>query len=606
MGDLFAEFKRRNVIRVALAYLAAAWLAAQSVTVLGDLITLPAWVGAAALVVLTAGFVVVVIMAWMYELTGQGLKTDAEIRADPTLVRVPARYLDYLIIGLLTIALGYFIWESRFELEFAPPSESLSVAVLPFEDLSPGGEQAWFASGMADELMNALVRVPELRVAGRRSASSFDPATQSLAEFAESVGVSHVLEGSVRTVDGRIRVSAELVRAADGFNVWSRVFDEEVTNIFAIQDRISAGVMGGLRLHVGSSHGVPPAAVADREMDFVAYKAYLQGRYHLSRRTAPDLAQAIGYFKESLRIESDQSQTHSALGSVYAVMPYYSQQRSIEQTAKLAKSHLETAIRLDESNAEAHSMLGLIHASTDRDWARAESALARAYELGAGDADIVNIYGDYFYIVGDFESAETMESIAAALEPLSAVHQLELGLVYGFRGQYDRAIQQAELALDLNGDLQNAWWQLCRFHIYSGDVDSARRELESNEARLGASLAARVRALLAARQRDDAVLKTIAVEQERVFLATGGSPTVIGFLYALAGDDARAAAYVERAYESHDAILVSPLYFFLPEDWSDLVRLQDALNRSGLRELYDLRRGHIARGAGRKLDRGGR
>lgn len=601
MAKLLAEFKRRNVIRVGLAYLAAAWLIAQFVTTLGDLITLPAWIGPAVLVVLAAGFVVVIILAWMFELTGQGLKTEAEVRADPSLVRLPARYLEYLTIGLLTIALAYFIWESRFDSEPGAGEEAISVAVLPFADLSPGNDQAWFATGMADELMNALIRIPELRVAGRRSAFSFDPARHSLAEFARSVGVTHVLEGSVRTARNRIRVSAELVRAADGFNVWSQIFDEELTDIFAIQDRISEGVMAGLRLHIGASDGFVPAAVADRSTDFASYEAYLQGRYYLSRRTGPDLEKAVVYFDESLRLEPDRSKTHSGIAAVYAFMPYYSQSKSLEENGVLAKAHATTAIRLDQRNAEAHAILGLIHMNSDWDWEKAEAALARAYEFGAGDADIVNVYGDYFYAVGDYASAAEMEGIAAGLEPLSAVHQLELGLVHAFRGEYDRAIEQAELAIKLNGDLQNAWWQLCRSYIYSGDLVSATRVLQENEAALGGRYAARVRALIAAREGDHTVLQSIAADEERVFLEKGGSPTIVAFLFALAGDDLNAAAYIERAVEANDAILISPMYFFLPEDWANLRAVQQALNQPGLAELYDLRRSHAAAGRGRVL-----
>lgn len=598
MATLLEELKRRHVIRVALAYLAAAWLIAQLVTVLRDLASLPAWLGPATLVVLASGFVVAVVLAWMYELTGQGLKTEAELRADPSLVRVPARYLDYLIIALLTMALGYFIWESRFAGQ-APAPDTISVAVLPFDDLSPDEELAWFANGMAEELMNALVRVPGLRVAGRRSASSFDPGRQSLGEFAESVGVSHVLEGSVRTAADRIRVSAQLVRAADGFNVWSQVFDEASADVFEVQDRISTGVLNGLRLHVGNPEGRFSAAERERDTDFKAYQAYLQGRYYLSRRTAEDLERAVGYFEEALRFEPGRSSTHSALAAVYAFMPYYMQQRSVSEAGRLATTHAETAIRLDPGNAEAHSVLGVVQMNFARDWERARDSMARAFQLGAGDAEIVNLYGDYFYIVGDYLSAAEMEGAAASLEPLSAIHQLELGLVHDFRGEYEQAIQQAELAISLNRDLRNAWWQLCRSWVHAGRAEEAARLLREDPDRLGPRYAARVRALIAAHDGDRDVLRSIAADEEQVFLESGGSPTTLAFLFALAGDDAAAARYVELALESADAILVSPMYFFLPEDWDGLTALQRALDRPGLRELYALRRGYIASGAGR-------
>jgi len=593
---LFEELKRRNVIRVALAYIAGAWLAAQLVTVLDDLVDLPGWVGPVTLIVLGVGFVVVLVVAWMYEWTTQGLRTEAEVRADPSLERIPERYLNYLVIGLLTAALGYFIWESRFEHDAPAPSGPVSVAVLPFEDLSPARDQAWFATGMAEELMNALIRVPELRVAGRRSASSFDPSRQDLASFASSIGVSHVLEGSVRTADDRIRVSAQLVRAADGINVWSEVFDERSTDVFAVQRKIADGVIDGLRLHLATDVG--PGAVPREQADFDAYKKYLQGRFHLSRRTEADLNLAVEFFEASLRLQPRQSMAHSGLAATYVVMPYYVRSRSTGDAIPIAKEQARTAIGLDDRNAEAYAILGSA-LMTERDWDGAAEMFEKAFALASGDAEVLNLYGDYFYVVGDFESAERMESAAASLDPLSAVHQLELGLVLAFRAEYERALARAQLAVELNEDLRNAWWQLCRTHVQADDIGAAQAVINLRAEQLGPSYVARCAAVIAAKQGDQSTLDAIANEAESGFLDHGGSPTIVAFLFALAGDDEQSAKYVDLAYQTDDALLVSPMYFFLPEDWPALPRLHSALERPGLMELFDLRRRHMAEGRGR-------
>jgi tetratricopeptide (TPR) repeat protein len=245
--------------------------------------------------------------------------------------------------------------------------------------------------------------------------------------------------------------------------------------------------------------------------------------------------------------------------------------------------------------------MGMVQMTFGRDWTRAKNSLARALELSAGDAQILNLYGDYFYLVGDYVSAVQMEGAAAALEPLSPIHQLELGLVYDFSGQYDRAIQQAKLAVALDGELPNAWWQLCRSYIHAGRSDLAEIEVREHGDKLGESYAARVRALIAAERGDRAILLATAEEMERRYLSTGGSPTIVAHHFALAAEDAKAAAYIRRAIDSNDAILVSPMYFFLPEDWPGLTALKDALGEAGLRELYDLRRHHISAGVGRVL-----
>jgi TolB-like protein/Tfp pilus assembly protein PilF len=595
---MFDELKRRNVVRWAVAYLTAAWLLAQLVTVLGDLVALPAWVGPVVLIVLGTGFIIVVVLAWFYDLTEQGLRTEAEIKSDPLLKRLSHRYLDYAIIALLAIALGYFIWESRFRAGPEVDSAIVSVAVMPFDDLSPARDQSWFAEGMTAELMNALVRIPGLSIAGRRSVEHFDASRQSLSQFADSIGVSHVLEGSVRTANGRVRVSAQLVRAGDGFNVWSDVYDEQLTDVFEIQDRIAQGVIDGLQVHFLASGRTSSIASMEAGTDFDSYKLYLQGRYHLSRRSRDDLEQAVSFFKQSLEAEPQRSRTHSALAATYAVMPYYGISDVTGALAAAARYHAETALKSDSGNAEAYSILGMLHMIHDRDWSKARAAFEKAYELAPGSADIANLYGDFFYVIGDYVSAEHMEGIAARLDPLSAVNQLELGLVFSFRGEFDKAISQSELAIELDRSLPNAWWQLFRGNILADNPDVAASILEKHADELGAKNVAEAGAWLAAYEQRHEDLLGIA-DNAASHLNIG--PTALALIYALAQDGDSAARYINQAYESHDAILVSPMYFYLPEDWKDLPEVQDALDKDGLKELFELRRTFIARETGRKI-----
>lgn len=595
---MFEELKRRNVVRWAVAYLTAAWLLAQLVTVLGDLVDLPGWVGPVVLIVLGIGFIIVVTLAWFYDLTEQGLKTEAQIESDPLLIRVSGRYLDYAIIALLAVALSYFIWESRFRVEPELDVGITSVAVMPFDDLSPDRDQSWFAEGMTAELMNALVRIPALSIAGRRSVERFDASRQTLTEFAESIGVSHVLEGSVRTANGRVRVSAQLVRVADGFNVWSDVYDEQLTDVFAIQDRIAAGVIDGLQVHLLASNRPTSIALTEAGTDFDAYKPYLQGRYHLSRRSRDDLEQAIGYFEESLAADPDRSRTHSALAATYVVMPYYGVSDTGGALAAAARYHAEAALQSDSGNAEAYSILGMLYMIHDRDWSKARAAFEKAFELAPGSADIANLYGDFFYVIGDYESAEHMEGIAARLDPLSAVNQLELGLVFSFRMEFDKAIRQSELAIELDRDLPNAWWQLFRGNYLAGRLDVAARLIAENPDAFGPANSTEARALLAAREQRFTDVKAIA---DHAANQPGLGPTAMAKLYALAHDDHSAANYINLAYESRDAILVSPMYFFLPEDWQGMPEVKRALDKRDLNELFELRRGFIARGRGRLM-----
>lgn len=584
--SLVEKLKRRKVVQWSIAYIAAAWVVAQAIEIVAGPWGIPAgWIRTLH-VALVGGLPITMIVSWFHGARGDQRVGGIEITALTSVVAL--------------MALGFFVVDPMGD-RIAPAStDSMSIAVMPFEDLSTTGDQAWFATGMTDELMNALVQLPDLDVVGRRTVAKFDPAAQRLEDFAKEIGVSHVIDGSVRTSGGRIRISAQLVRIADGINVWSEVFDEQSEDVFAIQDRISDAVIDGLKLHIET--GVRPSSLAqvEQDTDFDAYRLYLQGRYYLSMRTAEGLEQAIQSFEASLQVDSRRSRTHSALASVYAIMPYYSAMRTPAELGFLARQHADLALRSDANNPEAHSVIGVLAMTRDKDWDGAGKAFERALELAPGSPVIANLYGDYFYAIGDYDSALRMEAAAARLDPLSAVNQLELGLVHSFRGEYEDAIRQAELAIDLNSRLPNAWWQLFRSNFLAGNLEAARRLVTENAAELGERFLAEARVLLATHAGETAKAHRIAVTIASAPNGAEMSLTKQALLFALAGDGESAARYIERAYAGGDAILISPMHFFLPEDWRRLPAVVAALDKPGLRELFELRRSFISRGVGRR------
>ncbi len=583
--SLAEKLKQRKVVQWSLAYIAAAWIVAQVIEIVAGPWGIPAgWIRTLHLA-LVGGLPIAIILSWFHGERGEQRIGSAEVAA--------------LAIVLLVMGIGFLVIDPVDDRSAPVEKGVMSVIVMPFEDLSPGGDQAWFAAGMTDELMNALVRVPNLEIVGRRTVTTFDPETQDLNEFARKIGVSHILDGSVRTADGRVRVSAQLVRIADNVNVWSDIFDERLSDVFSIQDRISDAVIDGLKPHLGKDLRPSSLARAEQDTDFDAYRLYLQGRYNFSLRTEESLERAVSSFEASLQVDSKRSRTHSALAAVYASMPYYSASRSPAELGLLALQHANLALQADGDNPEALSVIGVLNMTRDKNWDGAGKAFGRAFELAPGSAYIANLYGDYFYAIGDYESALRMEGTAARLDPLSAVNQLELGLVHSFRGEYEEAIRQAKLAIDLNAQLPNAWWQLFRAHFLSGDLEAARRLVANNAAELGDRFLAEARVLLA-------VQAGRIAEAHQVASAVASDPrgaemslTKLALLFALAGDDESAARHIERAFASGDAILISPMHFFLPEDWLGMSGVVAALDKPGLRELFELRRSFISRGVGR-------
>lgn len=595
MSTFFKELQRRNVFKVGVAYLASAWLLLQLIGEIGPILQFPEWVPRVALSVVALGFIVAVALAWIFELTDRGLRTTTELDRDATLRPAFGRTLNVVLVASLTLALGYFIWESRFK-DAASTSRVDSIAVLPFKDLSPTGDQAYFAEGMAEEILNVLSHLPELKVAGRTSAFAAGRADRDLRSIAAELGVTHILQGSVRTSGTRMRVTAQLVEASEGFQVWTRTFDRELTDVFAVQDDIASLVSRAVGGEGGTASALPQRI---RTASMAAYHQYLLGRYHLALRTEEAVEVAIAHLRDAIAQDPGYAPAWSALAMALVVSPYYMRIDDPLALAREVRDAAQTAIDLDADNGEAHAVLGTALVIFERDWSLAAEKLQRAVALQPNDATIANLYGDYLYVIGDFQSALRYETLAAELEPLLASNQHEVALVLDFLGRFEEAVERERLVVRLSPEFANAWSALARMLLEAGQEAEASRVLENREVVLGDRAALRLKARLLMMRGDPEAARALIEGSVSGDARQQASLTHEAFLFALLGDDARATELVVLSYQRRDPILVSPLYFFLPEDWPGMPRLQAALERGELVELFDLRRRHIAAGRGR-------
>ncbi|HET7557967.1 MAG TPA: hypothetical protein VFK08_07810, partial [Rhodanobacteraceae bacterium] len=253
--DLLAELRRRNVLRAGLLYAGAVWASAQGISQLSPAVGLPGWSTRWFLIAACIGFPFWIAFAWLYELTPQGLKRESEIAADATIARGSTRKLDRAIIGVLALAVvlllaNTFVWRKGAGLsgDSAPTIPAKSIAVLPFEDLSPGHDHGYFSAGLAEELLNALAKVQDLKVAGRASSFYYGNRNADLRTIGKALDVANVLEGSVRTQNDAVRISVQLIRTHDGFEVWSQSYDGDMRNIFDLQERIARAITDHLKV----------------------------------------------------------------------------------------------------------------------------------------------------------------------------------------------------------------------------------------------------------------------------------------------------------------------------------------------------------------------
>ncbi len=259
MASIWAELKRRNVVRVGVAYVIVGWLILQFADVLVPLLTLPEWVGRLIFLLLLVGFPLALFLAWAYELTPEGLKKERDVNRSESITHITGRKLDFVIIGVLVVAVGFllldkiYLGEGDTTADEVIATERQSIAVLPFVNMSSDPEQEFFSDGLSEEILNLLAKIPALKVIGRTSSFAFKGKNTDLRDIGQALGVKTVHEGSVRKSGERVRITAQLIDVSDGAHIWSETYDRTVTDIFAVQDNVAAAIIDALQIHVGTN-----------------------------------------------------------------------------------------------------------------------------------------------------------------------------------------------------------------------------------------------------------------------------------------------------------------------------------------------------------------
>ncbi|HVF34458.1 MAG TPA: tetratricopeptide repeat protein [Candidatus Saccharimonadia bacterium] len=614
--SFIAELRRRNVIRMAGLYLVGAWLVVQVAGTLLPVFHAPEWVLATLVVLLALGFVPALVFAWVFEMTPEGLKRDAEVAPEQSIAPQTARRMDRMIIGALALALLYFVLD-KFVLApgrdaergvpapstvVPPPAapepaaariDEKSIAVLPFVDMSQGKDQEYFSDGITEEILNALTRIEGLKVAGRTSSFHFKGRNESLGAIGAALGVAHVLEGSVRKQGERIRITAQLVKVSDGFHLWSQNYDRKLDDIFAVQDEISVAIASALSSQL---MGVAPGANDAGLIDPKAYDAYLRARRELAQRTGEHILQAAALFESAAKLQPDFAAAFAGRARALSLAWGYLGMRAGDDHGTQAVRAAERALALDPGNAEAHSALGFVYLIHQWRWADGERETARAIELAPNDAEVANFAGDSYRSLGDFDAASRWERRALELDPLFDVNHVDLAWALLAQRRCDEAIAAAEKGIAIDPTYWTGHDALGRSRLCLGDTAGATQHLEALEGLIQqAPFALDLRARIAVREgKREAAHAALAQLQRR---AADGETLhyTIASIQALLGDLDAAAVSLERAYETRDPAFVGDDYFMLPEEWPVHPGIRAAHDKPELNALYEIRRRNFAR-----------
>jgi TolB-like protein/cytochrome c-type biogenesis protein CcmH/NrfG len=375
---------------------------------------------------------------------------------------------------VIAVAVGAGLWIGRGSRHEVTKSGPASIAVLPFVDMSADKDQEYFVDGLTEELLNVLAKNPRLKVAGRTSAFQFKNKGEDLRVIGEKLNVSTLLEGSIRKAGTRVRITTQLVNAADGFHLWSETFDRELDDIFAVQDDIARSVAEALRVRIlGSEEETPRARGGNAE----AYNAYLQGKYFAGLETRESLEKATAYFQQALELDPGYATAWASLSMAHSLragqgfIP-------LEEGYKKARESAERALELDPNLAEAHVALGNILRTHDRDWSGAEAEYGRALELSPGNATVVLGAARVAGAMGRLDEALELSRRAAELDPLNVGAHDRLGRFAYYAGRLDDAQAAYDKVLELNPDYRGAHLDLGLVYLARSQPETALAEME--------------------------------------------------------------------------------------------------------------------------------
>jgi adenylate cyclase len=558
------KLKQNHVVRVALLYLGVSWIILEPVHVIFHMLAVPEWANRLVIVVMVLGFPLTVIPAWIYAATPATMKPEA-LEARRSGLRRMNRRLNLAIAAVAGIMVLYFLiypWLGKHVFEpvaedpraiqnapvvagFAAPTRS--IAVLPFADMSQGRDQQYLADGLADELLNLLAQIPELRVAARSSSFMFKDKPKDVATMATELKVAHLLEGSVRKAGNRVRITAQLIRADNGYELWSETFERMLDDIFQLQDEIAGSVVQALKVKLLG--GSLPARQVPGNLS--AYNLYLQGRFFAGQRTREGFAQALDYFGRAVDLDRGYEPSWTEQSIVYGDMAARGYLPAADALPK-ARDAVREAIKLNPKSARAHIALGYLHMNDDWDWAAADQQIGEALTLDPGSADVLHAAGSLNLVLGRVSESVRLFLAALARDPLRASSYSNLGVAYFADGRLPEAEQAFRKAIQLRPNALYSHNALGLVLLWKGDPGAALAEMKRETDEMW-RLEGEALVYWANHQRaeSDRVLAELTTKFQKK------SPYVIATVYGYRGEADPAFQWLDRALSERDATLTS-------------------------------------------------
>jgi TolB-like protein len=574
--SFFGELKRRNVYKVAVAYAVAGWALAQGIAQVFPVFDIPNWAVRLIVLGIVIGFPIALVVAWAFELTPEGLRRTEDVDLAAGRVLKKRTWIYVVVIGAAFSIGLFFIGRYTARNSSSGSFSGLpakSIAVLPLLNESGDPKDEYFSDGLSEELIAALGQIRDLKVIGRSSSFRFKERREESKMIGEKLGVSTLLEGTVRKQGDKVRIVAELINAADGIELWSRTFDRELKDIFAVQAEIARAVAASLELTL---LGAKDPATSASTKSVEAHNAYLQGHFYFARRNVDDYRKAVAFFDEAIRIDPDYALAYAERSEAWTFIGDLHTEQKKEAWAA-AKNDAEKAVAIDPNLAEAHAALGWVRFFSEWKFAEGLAELRRAKELAPANPTANDLLARVLVYLGQIEEAEKLARQAIELDPLSYLARNNLARILLVEGKLDEADATARKAAELQptGAAGHRWQVVVA--VLRGDGETALREaqLEPNEGyrRFELALAHYARG---DRPAADAALSEM-IARDRNLLAYQ-----IAEIYACRGETDKAFEWLQISFDNHDtgtlSLLIDPLMRGLRGD----PRYKSTLEKVGL------------------------
>ena len=547
MRSLFGELRRRNVLRAGALYIAGIWALAQGIAQLGPSFGMPDWGTRWFVIAACIGFPFWVTFAWFYEFTPEGLKRESEVERHESITHHTARKLDFAIIGILALAVvllltNTLVWHKGAGLREGGdvPIPEHSIAVLPFVSISAEKGQDYFSDGLTEEMIELLGRVPELRVPARTSSFYFKGKNEPIASIAQQLKVAYVLEGSVRKSGKRLRITAQLIRADNGYHLWSQSYDRDDSDVFAVQDDIAKSVVSALQLKLEGAEHSALRGTNNAE----AYSQFLLGRQLYRRGGVDPTRHAIEAYRHAVALDPNYGVAHAELAFAEAALGDYTGDRG---SISRAASDADRAVELAPDEASVYSARGSLRGEWLWDWQGAQSDISKALSLDPRNSDAQMRYAHLLASLGRMTEALAVQKTATTLDPLSSAGWRNLGDLYTASRDYAAADLALGRAVKIDPTSEEALYYLGVLRLLQNDGKAALEEFHkiNDDSLRPVGIAMTEHTLGHAKESQEALDEVIAKHAQDYAYQIAG-------VFSWRRDPEHAFAWLERAYLQRD------------------------------------------------------